>query len=196
MSYEHGVADDDLFEKLTNAEGIEALDTIIRKGIRQSFVGTIAYRSKYRNENLMQHGILPFRFADEIAAKMNQSRSTSVTDVVPGASDFVQTERTEGLNLKEMQLADIEQATAEIWKRSLGVHQIDPDDSFYALGGNSLIGMEIMLELSKRTGIQLNVAVLLEHETLRKLSQYLESTAKGHDSRPKMKSIPKAKTLS
>ncbi|NEZ41835.1 beta-ketoacyl synthase N-terminal-like domain-containing protein [Paenibacillus alvei] len=196
MSYEHGVADDDLFEKLTNAEGIEALDTIIRKGIQHSFVGAIAYRSEYRNENLMQHGILPFRFADEIAEKLNQARSTSAADVVPGPSASVQAEHSKELNLKEMQLADIEQATAEIWKRSLGVHQIGLDDSFYALGGNSLIGMEIMLELSKRTGIQLNVAVLLEHETLRKLSLYLESTAKGHDSRPKMKSIPKAKTLS
>ncbi|MCR8843797.1 SDR family NAD(P)-dependent oxidoreductase [Paenibacillus sp. SC116] len=197
MAFNHGVSNDgDLFDKLTTAEGIEALDIILRKKIHHAFVGSIAYRNEYRHESLMQHTRLPFRLADEIAAKLEHARSMATAAAALDATASSSSEQPVQLNLKEMQLADIQKAVADVWKRCLGIQQIGLDDTFYAVGGNSLIGMEIMLDLSKRTGIQLNVAVLLEHQTLRKLSQYLETTAKGNSLNTKMMRIPKAKTLS
>lgn len=63
----------------------------------------------------------------------------------------------------------------ETWSEYLGVAEIKPSDSFFSLGGDSLIGIQIMAQLRKRLGIDIPVAVFFETPTLEGLTNTLES---------------------
>ena len=80
--------------------------------------------------------------------------------------------------------ADIQQQIAKLWAQSLGVRQVAPDDSFFALGGHSLLGVKLIAEIQARTGMgeELKLSDLLEFPTLAEFTAHLESlTAAGEE---------------
>jgi len=45
---------------------------------------------------------------------------------------------------------------AEVWQQLLGVGQIRLDDNFFDLGGHSLLSMQAITQMEKRTGKRVN----------------------------------------
>jgi acyl carrier protein len=66
--------------------------------------------------------------------------------------------------------AEIEQAVAEIWRKTLQVGELRPEDSFYELGGDSILMMNILARIRSELGIELDEKVLLFVPTLREFS--------------------------
>jgi hypothetical protein len=65
-------------------------------------------------------------------------------------------------------------AIAEVWSDLLGLDQVGAVDSFFGLGGNSLIGMEVMARIRRRLNIdELAPHVLYEAPTVRALAEML-----------------------
>ena len=71
-----------------------------------------------------------------------------------------------------MPATELTRALTEIWQRSLPVHEIGPDDDFFALGGDSLAVMIVLAEV-ETLGFEVNLDVLLEHPTISELAAYL-----------------------
>ena len=71
----------------------------------------------------------------------------------------------------------LQDQVAAIWARALGVKKVGPDDSFFALGGHSLLGVKMIAEIQAKTGIEeeLGLSDLLEFPTLGAFVQRLES---------------------
>ena len=67
-----------------------------------------------------------------------------------------------------------EERLAGIWQRYLGMEQVGVNDAFFDLGGNSLVGMAMMLELERELEQQIPPAVLFEHPTVAALAQALD----------------------
>ena len=74
---------------------------------------------------------------------------------------------------------DIEKQVAEIWEESMGLEKISIFDNFFALGGRSLVAVQIMAKIEKVTGKRLPLATLFEHSTIEKLSLRLNVDAKS-----------------
>ncbi|KAF9957565.1 hypothetical protein BGZ72_001655, partial [Mortierella alpina] len=72
----------------------------------------------------------------------------------------------------EAPLGETEEAIAAIWSELLGVNQISRHDSFFALGGHSLLVVK-MLDRLHRLGLTVSVRVLFESPTLSVLAQDL-----------------------
>jgi amino acid adenylation domain-containing protein/FkbM family methyltransferase len=71
---------------------------------------------------------------------------------------------------------------AAIWKRHLHVDTLDADDDFTALGGHSLIAIQIVSRTNDVFGISVPVAALLRGGSLRSFaSRVAELTAAKHD---------------
>ncbi len=66
--------------------------------------------------------------------------------------------------------SDVEIAVAELWAASLGITQIGLDDEFFVLGGSSLTAVQLASRTRERFGIELSVAELFEHSTVRRLA--------------------------
>ena len=68
----------------------------------------------------------------------------------------------------------LEQKIAEIWGRALGIETVGVNDNFFDLGGNSLIGIDVIAKLRKERGTAgLPSYVLYEAPTVGALAAYL-----------------------
>ncbi|MBZ9770994.1 non-ribosomal peptide synthetase [Mesorhizobium sp. CO1-1-8] len=56
-----------------------------------------------------------------------------------------------------------------IWKNILEIEHVDPDDSFFALGGHSLRAVRLMAQIQETMGIELRLNEIYEASTIRRL---------------------------
>ncbi|GAA3836693.1 hypothetical protein GCM10022226_68330 [Sphaerisporangium flaviroseum] len=66
---------------------------------------------------------------------------------------------------------------AEVWGAYLGIDQVGVHDPFFDLGGNSLVGMAMVLAIEKELGVPIAPAVLFEHPTVAEFAAALEGAA-------------------
>jgi amino acid adenylation domain-containing protein len=67
---------------------------------------------------------------------------------------------------------DAERLIAEIWREVLGTRQIGVYDNFFNLGGNSLLSLQMIARIEKRTGYRMNPRLVLL-DTLEQLATLL-----------------------
>jgi amino acid adenylation domain-containing protein/non-ribosomal peptide synthase protein (TIGR01720 family) len=71
-----------------------------------------------------------------------------------------------------------EQTLAEIWRGVLAVEQVGLDDNFFALGGDSIISIQVVSR-ARLAGLLLSPRDLFQHQTLRSLAQAAKPVAAG-----------------
>ncbi len=72
---------------------------------------------------------------------------------------------------------NLERQIAAVWQRLLGVEQVGVNDNFFDLGGNSLIGLQVVAEIGRETGIEVAPVTLFEAPTVAALARQLASEA-------------------
>jgi amino acid adenylation domain-containing protein len=75
-----------------------------------------------------------------------------------------------------VELSVLESVIATLWQNRLGIEKIGPDDSFFDLGGDSLAGMQSMLELSQQQDLVLPEELIFQHPSPRLLAAAVEAT--------------------
>ncbi len=73
--------------------------------------------------------------------------------------------------------SDFEQRIASIWQAALGIEQVGVNDNFFDLGGNSLIGLQLIARLKREFNIQIPAVALFEAPTISALARYLRPEA-------------------
>ena len=71
--------------------------------------------------------------------------------------------------------SDLEMTLAPIWEDLLGTSPIGANDSFFELGGNSLLATRLASRLRETFPIEVPLRNLFETTTLRELARLLES---------------------
>ncbi|MFF5209078.1 type I polyketide synthase [Streptosporangium sp. NPDC000396] len=74
----------------------------------------------------------------------------------------------------ETDFNETEQVIAEVWERLLGIGGIGKNESFFDIGGHSLLGMQALDELSRLFRIELPLAVFYESPTIAELALLVE----------------------
>ncbi|WP_158627977.1 non-ribosomal peptide synthetase [Azospirillum griseum] len=77
----------------------------------------------------------------------------------------------------------LEAALAAVWADVLGYDSVAPDDDFYALGGDSIAGMQIVEQVTRDLGQRMSLVDLFETGTVAALAERLRSRAA--EQRPK-----------
>jgi acyl transferase domain-containing protein len=72
---------------------------------------------------------------------------------------------------------EVERRMAEVWQATLGIEQIGVLDNFFDLGGDSLLGIQLLARASE-AGIQLSPDQLFEHQTIGELAKVLATDAR------------------
>ncbi len=68
----------------------------------------------------------------------------------------------------------LQEEFARIWAEILGLKRVGIYDNFFALGGDSLFGVSVLLEMEKIVNKELNPAILFQAPTIDQLSSLLE----------------------
>jgi acyl transferase domain-containing protein/thioesterase domain-containing protein len=71
---------------------------------------------------------------------------------------------------QDVSLNNAEKTILVIWKKLLGYRQIDINDNYFELGGNSLMAVRMFTQIEKIFGKRLPLATLYEAPTIRKLA--------------------------
>lgn len=71
--------------------------------------------------------------------------------------------------------SDTEILIGNIWCKALGYDEININDDFYELGGDSIIAIQIANEYKKCTGIKIDVENIMEYCTISSLSWFLDN---------------------
>jgi NADPH:quinone reductase-like Zn-dependent oxidoreductase/acyl carrier protein len=70
-----------------------------------------------------------------------------------------------------MPRTDAERTIAEIWQDLLGITEVGVHDSFFELGGDSLIGVQVLSRIKKAFGVQVTSSILYEGPTVEALAR-------------------------
>lgn len=68
---------------------------------------------------------------------------------------------------------DLERAIAELWKDLFHTQRIGRNDNFFALGGNSLLGMDLSDMFVTRLSVEVPVLAIFQHPTVTELAQVI-----------------------
>jgi len=82
---------------------------------------------------------------------------------------------------KDLQKGNVEEELTQIWKEYLGSSSIGIDDSFFDLGGDSLLAVQLVSKIDSMFDAPLKVHNLLEANTIRKLAKLISSKSHGHE---------------
>ena len=72
-----------------------------------------------------------------------------------------------------------EEALAALWEDLLGVAQVGAEDSFFDLGGHSLIAVRLFAQIKKRFGADFPISVLFEAPTIRACAALIDAETGG-----------------
>jgi acyl carrier protein len=79
---------------------------------------------------------------------------------------------------------ETERILAQAWVEALGVDRVDVDDDFFALGGNSLVAVQLIAKIRKAVGVRLPMRSLFETPTVRGLAARVEQLRKAEPAAP------------
>ena len=80
--------------------------------------------------------------------------------------------------------SSIEKRLANIWEKALNLDKVGAQDSFFDLGGNSLIGLRLVSEIQDEFNIAFGIHDLFAAFTVRKIAEYIDKGDDGHDIKP------------
>lgn len=85
----------------------------------------------------------------------------------------------------------MEHTLAAYWRELLGVAQVGVEDSFFDLGGHSLIAVRLFAKIKKEYGVDLPISALFEAPNIRTLARRIEDLG-GIEAQPnaRVKSMP------
>jgi acyl transferase domain-containing protein len=103
--------------------------------------------------------------------EMRALRASAAEGLAAGAT------RTRRTGRKLSAGEELETQVAGIWQRVLGVPQVGREENFFDLGGNSLLGMQLVAELGRDLGVEVEPVALFESPTVSAMARYLSPEA-------------------
>ena len=88
-----------------------------------------------------------------------------------------------------------ERRVAEVWGEVLRIGRIGLDDDFFQLGGDSLLGLQVLVRLAEDPGVELPLATIFEHRTLAALALQLAQRPTQAAMLPALTPIPRDRLL-
>ena len=92
--------------------------------------------------------------------------------------------RGDGARAGEPPVGMLEEALAGIWGKVLGRGRIGRHESFFDLGGHSLLATQVGIRVSRRFGVELPVAALLQAPTVAELARRIAAGVGGAAAAP------------
>ncbi|MBC7628611.1 MAG: amino acid adenylation domain-containing protein, partial [Ferruginibacter sp.] len=73
------------------------------------------------------------------------------------------------------QLTELQDVITEIWKDLLEIDTVGIHDNFFAMGGDSLLGVRVVAAIRKKLSIDIEINSIFDHSTIASLSSFIEN---------------------
>ncbi|HEX3029281.1 MAG TPA: SDR family NAD(P)-dependent oxidoreductase, partial [Clostridia bacterium] len=173
MAVDHGFTINALFKSILTDEAIAGFGEVLNKDISKVFVGSINYDENInrRIENF------PVRLSDGIKLKLDRAKSfggirinSKKKGLQPIGDAIV---RLYGRN--DNNYTDTERKLASIYSSVLGVHDININDNFFEMGGDSFKGASLVAIIRREFKVAISIREMLDYPTLKTLAENIEN---------------------
>lgn len=187
MSVRYQINVDTFFRALDNCDAKKALFEIINSDCERCFIGRI--NAGYCREQAIDLNNLPFHVSKEIQDRLEISGEVKAIDFVP-----LKTRNSTGRTHTELKgndpilsYTETEIEIASIFSRILGLDTVNIYDSFFELGGDSILLGRLHTAIEKKYPARITLLDLFEYSSVKKIAEYLsksdtDKAAEAHDS--------------
>jgi acyl carrier protein len=70
--------------------------------------------------------------------------------------------------------SEMERQIATVWQEILGIEQVGADDNFFDLGGNSLVGLQLIGRINRDLDMSIPLSCIYEYSTVRRQAEMIE----------------------
>lgn len=166
MAVESGSNVDGVFKALPTDAAVEAFGEVIDRNINKVIIAGLNYGSELLNTFKSN---LPLRLSDSIESRINSSSRER-------RASHEKAEMTIDVKLKgrnDNEYSQTEKIVAQIHKEVLGFDEIDVNDKFFDMGGDSIMLTKLHTRLNKEFPGRLTVADLFAYPSVAKLAGYI-----------------------
>lgn len=161
MAFDFGVGNDEdwVFNMMNTAEAVDAFNTIINKDISRILVGEI------NNKALLNEiKYLPLNISEELLLRNSNKE----------ADEGEQNKKVDQLyeEAKDELESKIQKIFIDTLVEELGLDRIGVNDSYFEIGGNSLLSMKLEFEMEKN-GFNVSSSDIHKYKTIRNIAEYL-----------------------
>ncbi|MFD2671664.1 SDR family NAD(P)-dependent oxidoreductase [Marinicrinis sediminis] len=158
--------DKNLFRAWKTQDAMESLDEVMHKAFRNVIVAT--FNERYKGNLPKEH--LPLHLDEQLAGFYKHTSGAVAQSVPQQASN--RDERTFNHAQRHPQ-ETLQDVIAAVWKELLGLEKVDLYESFFDLGGDSIMAMKIVNELNGMLARPMEFSDMMQHDTIHALAQYL-----------------------
>ena len=138
----------------------------------------VSWPKLYRNERRRKVHLpaYPFERRPYLVKRSHRIAAEDLETAVPapGEMDLTLHQRPSMPNAFEAPRSDSERIVARIWSDVLDVEPVGIRDSFFELGGNSLLASQVILRLERDAGVEIPLGALLERPTVAEVAELVE----------------------
>src|SRR3989339_589112 len=162
-----------LFKPISVASAVQILNFLFSKEIKHSYIVVGDFNCDSLIFSLGDY--LPFNLSLNLKEKVRQHQERSNSTVAPqGSAPAPVSLRIKGRK-RETDYTEAEEKIARIWQEVLGYGEIDVNDNFFEIGGDSLLIIQVHKKLEKIYPNRINIAELFTYPTITKLASYILS---------------------
>ncbi|MDT8977088.1 SDR family oxidoreductase [Paenibacillus sp. chi10] len=168
MAVDHGVQDNGVLQAIRTSSALQALDHFLMQEHVQVIVGKLNDSAASVLSNSFLFGLAPE--LERKIARMNAARERRMQKDEPVVFAEVELQGKTAYSETEIKLA-------QIWAGVMELEQINVYDSFYSLGGDSIIAVRIVSNMADHLDVEIGVNELLDHATIEALASHLDNLA-------------------
>ncbi|WP_438431720.1 SDR family NAD(P)-dependent oxidoreductase [Gorillibacterium sp. sgz500922] len=174
MAEGNSIAIDGVFKPLPLGKALHAFDTIVNKEVTQLLVGEI-------NPHLAGHAMEWFggEALFHLPENIKQLWSGTPRTPVDAEAEVALSEAEQAVTLSGSSTgsySDLEWKLGRLYEEVLGFEEFNIHDSFFEIGGDSVMLSRLYMLLSREFPGQLAIADLFAHTSIAKLAAYLSET--------------------
>ena len=141
---------------ISNTEGVEVFGRVLANSFSQVIVSTSDLQLRIEQDNPFQDVELPDTLTKASLSKPSHPRPDLSTEYAAPTTET-------------------EQALVDIWQAYLGIEQVGIFDDFFELGGDSLMGTQVISRVRETFQVDLPVGGLFEDPTIAALAKQIDA---------------------
>ncbi len=176
MAVRYNINVDTIFKALENEDAIKGFFNIINSKLKRAFIGKL--NVDYFNDTKINVDSLPFNVEAKLKKVIGNSNNAVDLEFNP-----MKTRRSQAIDESDMKLlgketssesySDIEKEVAAIFMKVLGYNTIDIYDSFFELGGDSILLGRVHASLEEKYPGKFKLVDLFEYTSVFKIAQFI-----------------------
>ncbi len=162
MALDHGVNSDTMFKTLATSEALSAFDEIIHKKLSSVIVGELnpGYEGE-SSDTLASTLLAKVKKRQQQGGGLKAVEQEEAVIIIKGMDGGVEPD-------------ELESRLSSIWAKVLGMREINVYESFYDMGGDSILATQLFREMDREFPGMIDIADIFSYSSVSQLAGYMK----------------------